>query len=599
MKINNKELNIFSSVLINREISTMDFESDLKWLSNDTIEQNIISQNFNFKTIRLTFLVDEKGDEQKAYEKICALTAELKQSDILFDDIQLTFPCVIVDSSYPERLKNGVFKVSYILKTVAGLGAEVTLVDTDIAAINAGMLHLKYYLDWSYTMSYYAYSFDTTRFLQHEEDIYIDFSTLSAKISAASNWQELALSIGIDLDKYKQENTYNGKINTSLEYSLDNAIELLQYGTIEINYHKFKKNNFSDFPLSTMYPSHLWSAPKDNVYYFDLGKGSGIDIQDLSVIITGRYYDEISAGNGSIIGTGEDGPLNMAMTSPNVEYITDSVASFYTSKVYNSSSISGAHYIIVTLEDLSSVPIREYGFKSSNQSSITDIKGFTEIIYNSLVIDKKSIESFILPNNFTLLNGEKEIGKGIEICRVKIYNKEELILDAIPLANEITNCAFVNTYDTGFFDMVSMRYLPWMKTDGTQGLAPQYSAPIPLSDGTPEPQPLPTEDILFYEKIEDIAGESYLGENSVPIEIYPYDQYSVFVYAVPNEVGVFTFTDATNFNITISGVLADGRSYIEFEVSTGSSITNQSITFTPTDTSKEPYTETFDILNFA
>ena len=104
MKINNIDLTTFSAELLDRQVSTSNIESITDWLDGSNTGY-LLRQSYDFKTIKLTFLVKEET-EDAAYKKISALTEALKQSNIKFGDIDLVFPCLLTGASIPERIKN-------------------------------------------------------------------------------------------------------------------------------------------------------------------------------------------------------------------------------------------------------------------------------------------------------------------------------------------------------------------------------------------------------------------------------------------------------------------------------------------------------------
>lgn len=477
MKINNLNISAFKAKLINRQASTQNINSITDWLDN-AINGTVLRQNYEFKTLGLTFLITDET-EDLAYKDISGLTEALKKADLVFDDISLVFPCVLQGSSNPERVHNSQFKITYLLKNDWGVGQQVEQ-EFNITPANAKRLEVNYKTDWSESVGYYKDCFTDDEIYQElgTDVIYVDLDTLEAKATEVTDWNEFFLALGIDLDKYKSENERNGFI-TDAEFSPVAAQDFINnHSTIEVLYRRFRKQGFADVPIETAYPSTVWTTGENNEYYFDLGVGQGWDIRDISLIVYGRYFQTLSNGSGSMFGgLGENDPFNMSLKVPDMELFDDQILNKRHFKVYNSSSQGGGgHFIIETLESISATPIRKYGLKSSNEGE-TAIPGFCDVIFNGITLDRIPLDSYILTGNLGIMNGKAGIGKYCDIARVQVYYKDQLMKDLIPISANVKNC-FVNDYDAGLYDINTMEFIPWKKGEET-GAEPQNLMPIP------------------------------------------------------------------------------------------------------------------------
>ena len=319
--------------------------------------------------------------------------------------------------------------------------------------------------------------------------MYIDRHKIAAQANAAESWDEFFLGMGIPLNKYKPgtDNTLNGFIYMSEEFSAQAAQTIFnKQSDFKIYYNRFQKDGFADLPADTVYPSIVWTTGEDNRYYFNLGVGQGWDVRDITLYVWGRYFYPITTGtyNGSMFGSGGTGYFTLGMQSPNAVVQADTVSTQRLFEVYETSS-SGGQINIQTLESISATPLRQYGYKSS-QDGPAAIPGFCDVLYNGLTLDRIPIDSVILDGNLYIMNGKQGTGKYCEIARVQVYYKGELVKDLIPIAGNVKN-GFVNNYDTGLYDVVEMSFIPWSNTSGSSGQQPNEIMPLP--NGVPGPTP--------------------------------------------------------------------------------------------------------------
>lgn len=485
MKINNIELSAFSAELLDRQISTANIDSITDWLDN-AVEGTVLSQNYDFKSISLVFLVSEKS-EDAAYKKISALTEALKKAELKFDDIDLVFPCVLQGNTIPERVQNSVFKVTYLLKNDWAVGDQVSL-SFDIEPAAAKKIKVTYIRSWADTLRYYLSCFEEKEIYNTiaEETVYIDTNKINEAAVAASNWVTFFLNLGIDINKYKEDNTTNGFVVAD-DYTIEAAKNFFNTNSaLTIYYNRFQCDGYVDIPTNTTYPSIVWTTGEENQYFFDLGLGSGWDIRDISMIVYGRCFEAITdvGGNGSLLGTANEGPYTMSLNVPTLSVYADSTNSPRDFKVYESSTSGGGNFVIETLESIAATPLRKYGFKSSNEGPAA-LPGYCDVLFNGVTLDRLPIDSVVLSGNLLLLNGLDGIGKYCEVARVQIYYKGELVKDLVPIAGNVKNC-FYNDQDAGLYDIINMEFLPWSKSD-SKGQAPEKFMPLPPLDPSPQP----------------------------------------------------------------------------------------------------------------
>lgn len=486
MKINGKNITDYSAKLIDRVCSTQNIESVTDWLDN-SVEGTLLRQDYEFKTMKLSFLVTE-NDEDAAYKQISRLTEAIKKCSIKFDDINLIFPCVLKGAGIPNRVQNGVFKVDYVLLNDWGIGDAVNL-SFDIQAPNAKEIKIKYIENWAATAKGYSQCYDNSEIYKTiaEETVYVDKDKVAQVAASALTWNDFFLALGVDINKYKpQLGTLNGFIDISTEYSESAAVALFDtQSAFDIYYNKYQKKGIADLPLDVDYPSLVWTANDNSANVsFDLQIGKDWNIQDITIYVWGRWFD--SSGKGSMFGAlGENDYYGLSLTMPNAEYKTGGLNS-KVAKVFESSSSSGHNFIIQTLEDIDATPIRKYGFKSSKDGA-APVPGYVDVIFNGVTIDRTSADNITLTGNLALMNSAKlGFGTYCEIARVQVYHKGKLIEDLIPIAGNVKN-GFINTYSQGFYDVNNFKFIPWSKSNGDTGAIPPAILPIPTDIPSPEP----------------------------------------------------------------------------------------------------------------
>lgn len=492
MLVNNVNITAYKAELLDRAISTTVVHSITDWMDEAT-EGTLLRQGYDWRNIKLTFLIRET-DEDKAYKRISALTEALKKCTLRFDDIELDFPCVLDGTTVPDRLQNGVFKVIFNLKNDWAWG-EVQSFEYTIPTANAKRIHIDFIRNWTPVMESYAVCFDDNEKNEKlgSEDFYIDLSLVEQLAEKNTSWVEFFLELGVPVNKYKRVYDLNGFLNIDEAYSKETAISILQ--TREefiVYYNRFHCDGYEDLPYPKTYPSLAWHAPKANNYYFDTGLGNGWNIQDISVVAIGRWFDIM--GGGSMFGV-KDQDFSLSKQTENAYYAIGT-ANPYHQAVFNfdQTGQGGSGTIIGTLEDIADVPLREYAIKSSNEGA-APVPGFADLVFNGITLTRKESGSVVLTNNLCIGMGylQNESQNGVvtsaEIARVRIYHQGNLVADFIPIAGNLKN-GFINDYDVGFYDIISMKYIGWTNTAGLNGRAPEDDLmTIPGTPDTPTPPP--------------------------------------------------------------------------------------------------------------
>lgn len=483
MKINNIDISNYSAELINRQVATANIDSITNWI-DEACEGVLLRQDYDFKTIALTFLVTEVSEDQ-AYKKISALTKALEKAEIKFDDINLLFPCALQGSTVPERVHNAQFKVTYTLKNDWAVGEPIAL-SYDITQVDAYKIQVNYIRNWSDSIGYYTQCFDEEEKTQliAQEIYYIGKSQIPTVAQTADDWNSFFMSLGIDINKYKEANTLNGFAFNETEYSAEAAQAWFAANdSLTVYYNRYRKEGYADVPEDTKYPSVVWSTGADNTYYFDLKCGNGWDIKDLTIFVYGRWFQTATGGNGPMFGAGSPkSQLNMTLNAPNINIETGDTLRSY--KVFESSKTSAHNIVIVTLENVAYLPFRKYGIDCDTIGT----EGYAEIIFNGITLDRVPVGSLTLDSNLTLLYKSDVAAKYCEVCRVQVYYKKQLIRDLVPIAGNVKNC-FYNNYDGGLYDINTMEFFPWSKIGGDTGAAPQKYMPLPPADPGPTPPP--------------------------------------------------------------------------------------------------------------
>jgi hypothetical protein len=489
MKVNGIDVSEYKAELIDRAASTQVIKSITDWLDG-SVQGTLLRQSYDYKSIRVTFIIKAENEDD-GYKQISRLTEALKKCCVKFDDIDLMFPCLLNGASVPERLQNGVFRVSYILLNDWGIGDTVEL-EYEIPQTDLQELKIKYIENWAPTAKGYAKCYDDSELYKTiaEETVYIETEKIAESAAQSTSWVNFFLALGVDVDKYKPEtnNTLNGFIDISEEYSEAGAVELMsKENRFNIYYNRFQKDGLADLPLDTVYPSLVWSVDtNEDGYYFDLGVGKDWNMRDITILAIGRWFE--ATGAGTMVGAGADS-YSLALNMPNASYMLGSSTSPITAKVFTDSA-KGNKVILQTLEDIDDTPLRKYGFKSSNDGA-APINGYADVIFNGVTLDRTQVLDDTLDSNITLLYGNQGKAKFCDMARIQIFYKGELIRDLIPIAGNVKN-GFVNSYDTGLYDIISMEFIPWTKSNGDTGASPEEIMPIPGTTPTPQPPTPPT-----------------------------------------------------------------------------------------------------------
>ena len=498
MRVNDIDISAFSAELLNRQLSTQKVDTLTAWFPGSNTG-TLLNQLEDFKLIYLTFLIKE-NDEDAAYKQISKLTEELRKCQIKFNDINLIFSCALNGNVTPERVQNGVFKVTYNLKNDWGKGDPVTAEYELTTSIGVRYIPINYYDDWTETVGPYKDCFDEDEIKVKltTEKIYIDTELAVAAAAmegrVATSWEELFLNMGVDINKYRPSDNYSyGLCEITEPYNTTNIVPVLsQLQELNVSYKRFSADEEYDLPDNMFYPSEVFTVDSENTYYFDLGVGEGIKPCDLSIIVYGRYSQAVSGatsgsvGNGPMFSAGPEYEMSLRMPYMDVRYGST------IERTYQVFDTKGSN--IITFENIASLPLRQYGFKSNYDGAYD-----TNLIFNGVTYDSAPGYSTPLTHNVFVLRGgttEDKFARYCEISRVQIYNKDELIRDCVPVNGNIKN-GFYNKYDSGLYDVITMEFIPWKSVNDEQGPMPNSFMSLPGS-GLPDPVGgLPGEDPLL------------------------------------------------------------------------------------------------------
>lgn len=493
MLIDNVNITEYKAELLDRAISTTVVHSITDWMDEAT-EGTLLRQSYDWRNIRLTFLIREVS-EDGAYKRISALTEALKNCTIRFDDIELDFPCVLEGSTVPDRLQNGVFKLIVLLKNDWAIG-DLHTESFDIDDEDAKQITVTFIRNWADTMGYAVNCFTNDEIYEKlaEEEFYIDLTKVPEISGYVTSWQEFFLSLGVDVNKYKSANEQNGFLDIDSEYSEENAVTILNdRAAFTIYYNRMQMDGYPDLPGPKTYPSLVWQAKAGNIYYFETDVGKGWDTDDITVDIIGRYYKVPITSNGPMFGTKAQEGYGLEGNGNYADYYLGRASSPTSIKVYDVDSSSGKNIVISTLEDVSDVPLRSHGIKSSNEGS-SPVEGFADLVFNGVTLTRQANTNFTLDSNLCIAYGNSinatttnHIGENLDIARVRIYYKGELIRDYIPITGHLKN-GFYNDYDIGLYDTKNMKFLTWTSYPEGKGREPDGDLmPIPASPDTPHP----------------------------------------------------------------------------------------------------------------
>lgn len=580
MLINGKDASLYSAKLIDRSISTTVVNSLTDWVAT-AVEGELLHQQYDFKSIRLTFLVTQTN-EDAAYKQISALTESLKKCTLRFDDISLDFTCYLDGKAEPIRLQNGVFKVVYLLKNDWGNG-ELQHVVLDVEPVETLTLQIRYLVNWAPVLTWYTICFDDEKevLLKQEEKIVEKVEYLN-QLSTAESYDQMLLNLGIDLNKYAAAATKLGYVRAKSEFP-QACYEF------DILYDRYSKDGFQDFPDAN-YPALVNTTGSTNKYYIDLGVGQGMDVQDLSILVTGRWFE---SSGGVMIGAQDEQYFSSYFENPTAYFNLGTTPKVYSFNVIESNSTTGQDVVIQTLESIEQLPLRTYGFRSSNRGKAPN-PGYMDLLFNGTTLDRVPVDSQELSYNLSLFAGRTKdstssmlTGTWCDICRVQIWNKDELILDAIPMSGNLKNCYINTSYENGWWDILHQKYLKWIDVTGIK-TAPDFPEILPLDGGeppeppTPEPTPPAIRQILQYGDTATAEGDisadkakSWTGDDA-PTTYLSFTA----VASQPGETGTWSIYSTSNMKISSTGVLNDGRAYCNVDVTTSTSKSNQYIKFT-------------------
>lgn len=463
MKINGIDISSYKAKLLDRVIFTNNIDSTIDWMDQAT-EGILLNQTRDWRDINLTLLIKETN-EDIAYRTISTLTEALKECSLRFDDIDLDFPCILNGSFEPERLQNGTFKITYQLKNNVALDSNgATSVEFGITVRDGRRINLKYIRSWLGTMEGYYVCFDADEITQDvgSDTIYVDTSNVDAIINKATSWEQLFLALGADLNKFKSENELNGKIQTDLTYTKANAKNLLtSISEITVLYDRYHADGYPDMPDPGDYPSLAWDTGTGNTHFIDTNFGMGYNIQDISVIVTGRWYYPNPSSNGCMIGAYDDEYYAFWQHDAWL-YCRTGGTKAQNYVVYSQpDDVMGQYpmYITGTEEIVSMVPLRDYGYLSS-------LSGKVNVVFNDYIITTQTCGDHILDDNITIGYGslgkrsvDNRYAQNCDIARVQIFYKNDLVKDLILIdEGNLRNC-FINKHGAGMFDLVNMTYV--------------------------------------------------------------------------------------------------------------------------------------------
>ena len=459
MQINGFGLTKYNAELIDRQISTANVITSSDWLDS-AASGTILKKGYDFKNIKLTFLISDE-DEETAFVHISLLAAELKECEIIFDDIKYAFPCVLVGSGSPQRLKNGIFKVSFTLKNDWGYGNTISHNITISTLRDISIYDIKYYLNYK-TIGRYIDCFEQSEItpLLGTKTVTIINTDIADAAQKSTSWEEFFLALGIDLNHFKpkENNTLNGYVLTGISYTPEAAVTFMsQHSELNIFYDRFSKDGIADLPTGTKYPSLVWATINKD-YIIPLNIGKNLPADEVSVIVFGKITRN---GSGFIFNTEKSSSYSMEYELPKLKVLGNEYEA-----VSSKSSGSGS-VTLIEYEDISGWTIQEYsirGFGEDSSQGSVSMNG--SVIYPSLGLPVSLSSNLVLGGS-----------TGFQISRVQVYHKDELICDAIPIAGNLKN-GFVNNYDTAFYDTVTMKFLPWKNSEGT-GLHPDDIMPMP------------------------------------------------------------------------------------------------------------------------
>lgn len=471
MKINNKELSLYSAELLDRQFYTTNINSICEW-PDQWVEGILLNQHNDYRRLYLSILVS--GDnEDDAYKKISKLTDELKNSIIKFDDINLSFHCVLDGSNTPERMANGIFKIQYNLKNDIGKDDNLISLNYNITSYNAKEIRVLYYDNRIPVIHHYTDCFDQDElllFLQ-EEHYYINLDELNSFFAQSNSWTNLFYNLGIDVNKYKPKanNTLNGQVQMdNIEYNLENVIKYFNdLNQFSIFYNRFQTDGIADMPENVCYPSIVLSADSANNNFFDLGIGNGYDINKLQITSIGRFY-QIGRTNsaGPMFGDSDRNYSYILSSTGGVSIFLGGQHALFAKNVYQYSKTS--------YEDINNVSINKYEINANNSQS-----NRADIIFGGKALGQGEVLNYNLASNLQLLKSSSDYGKCIDLARITINYDGAVKMDAIPVNTHMKN-GFLNYKNSlGFYDTINMKWIPYSGTTSGDNFDDWMDIPTP------------------------------------------------------------------------------------------------------------------------
>lgn len=572
MTINEKNLSIFKAELIQRIISTEQKESITGWY-DAALDGVLLAQLRGFRNIELVFYLNAESEDE-AYKLTSQLVEEIKVSTIIFDDIDLSFVCYLDGSTAPERVDNGKFKITVNLKNSLAKGQSKT-VSFDITTVTARKLTVNYYNNWKTTVSYYCNAFDDSDLVElvKSEVIYV-----STEQPTATSYNEYFGGLGVDFDKYHADYMQPGRINLEGDYDSTVAANLT---SIDIYYDRIQTDGYDDIPSGKYYPSSAFSFNSSNTKYFEIPITTDTLVDDISVEVIGRWFDQSENNQLFAIDTSSESTDNYGYQLSNGKLTVGEtvLGSGNNFTVYENSSTTGHDILIVTYEDISAVPMRKHSILSSNRGSSKQ-SGYYSVVFNGSTQGRLAIPAGISGHKVDKI--KVGIAKNFDFARCRVYVGDELVADMIPISSSVKNC-FVNNFDDGLYDVNTFAFVPW--TDGsTTGKAPATPMVKPGSSVGPAPAPVyPTDPsvLWLYSSLDDVnnddgtgnlakckasSADDYVYADQTWIPSYAGEDLMYIVCPVPNQEYYGWKTSNTKIaQYQSSGVDEHGRPYAVYK----------------------------------
>lgn len=502
MKINDIDITSYKAKLIDRTIATETRDTYTGWY-DEALDGTLLAQLREFREIQLKFFLNTETEDE-AYKEYSKLIENISRSTIVFEDIDLTFQCYLTGSTKPARVKNGKFIVTVVLRNSLAKGQEVT-VSFDVTKVEVRKITVNYYRNWSTTVNYYTDAFDDSDLheLIKSEDVYV-----STTEPTATSYDTYFGGLGINLDKYQSEGEQPGRINISSAFDSNTAAAL---SSIDVYYDKIQTDGVDDIPSGKYFPNQVFTFADDNDKYFEVPITADTKVEDVTVEVTSRWFDQLTDNQLFAIDDADSGNPNYIYQLKSSKLATGSTVSPIESTVYQTNSSSGRTFILVTYEDISSVPMRKHAIVSSNKGESKQ-DGYYTIVFNGTTLARKPIPDTLVGQTTSKIR--VGAAKNCDLARVRIYIKDELVHDLIPINSSVKNC-FVNNFDDGLYDVNTFDFIPWTNSNAT-GAAPA-SPMVKPNDAEVDPTPVvvvPTDPSVMwlYQSVDDITNDTYEGK---------------------------------------------------------------------------------------